>query len=617
MWLHSVRAREVGDRSHVATPRSFQRQVGADPSFISRLRLSRVLKAHTGCVNTVGWSENGELLISGSDDTSLCIWNYHENGALKQQFATGHTANIFCARFVPLTDNRRVVSCAGDNQIRVFDIDRSRNLPAHSISSSFRTNAAALPPYRVYDAHDGRTKKIAFDSERPDSVFFSASEDGTVRMFDMRTPFAESQRGRVASRSNYGVVVDLRDSDETIEIYSVSVSGNLIAAAGADPHVRIYDVRSLRDVASAKNTRPLKYLAPPALSRAAAGRPDLWTSSRGHITGISFRGKEIVASYIGDAIYLFDVDENLDVKAAKPIMSGLGPAGLRELRDGKKTKGKEKASYSEQKKKRKHKAKKSEKKGNKRSKHSNDDAMMVDSDDDEMDDDVVADDADDSDSFGPPDPRQVFGDEGVFYQRKFTGHCSIRTIKECSFFGSQQEYIVSGSDCGHIFIWDKSSGKIVTAMKGDSAIVNSIQGHPHDGFVLASSGIESNVKLWQPGDEQTKKIDIDELVQMNNETLADNSRTSAGIPLSVIRHILRGLRAQAGDDEDDESGDVTLDDLMRSMNPEGDGDDEDQESSSAAGGADEDEGDKNEGESEEEDDSESQSRRRRTMCRQS
>ena len=104
---------------------------------------------------------------------------------------------------------------------------------------------------------------------------------------------------------------------------------------------------------------------------------------------------------------------------------------------------------------------------------------------------------------------------------------------------------------------------------------------------------------------------------MNTETLADNSRASAGIPLSVIRHILRGLRAQAGDDEDDESGNVTLDDLMRSMNPEGDGDDEDQESSSAAGGVDEDDGDKNEGESEEEDDSESQSRRRRTMCRQS
>jgi hypothetical protein len=65
MWLHSVRARELGDRGHVASPRSFQRQVGADPSFVSRLKLSNVLKAHTGCVNTVGWSENGELLISG------------------------------------------------------------------------------------------------------------------------------------------------------------------------------------------------------------------------------------------------------------------------------------------------------------------------------------------------------------------------------------------------------------------------------------------------------------------------------------------------------------------------------------------------------------------------
>jgi DDB1- and CUL4-associated factor 8 len=571
------------------------------------------------------------FLAPNSDDTSLCIWNYNDNAALKQQFATGHTANIFCARFVPGSDNRRVVSCAGDNQIRVFDLNQSHALPSQSTSSSFRTNSAALPPYRVYDAHDGRTKKIAFDSERPDSIFFSASEDGTVRMFDIRTPFAESQRGRT-SRSNYGVVVDLRDSDETIEIYSVSISGNLIAVAGGDPHVRIYDLRSLRDVSNAKNARPMKYLAPPALSKAAsaAGRPNLWTSSRGHITGISFRGKEVVASYIGDAIYLFDVDENLDAKATKPIMSGLGPAGLRELRDEKK--GKEKAS---DKKKRKHKDKKSDKKANKRSKSSNDDDdddMMVDSHGAAEEAEDRMDDNDDADIFGPPDPRQVFGEEGLFYQRKFTGHCSIRTIKECSFFGPQQEYIVSGSDCGHIFIWDKETGRIVNVMKGDSSIVNSIQGHPHDGFVLASSGIESNVKLWQPGDDHDSRsvgsplrvytckshsncseAAIDEVVQSNNETLADNSRASAGIPLSVIRHILRNLRAQTGDDDDEDGGDVTLNDLMRSING---GDDEPE--SSAADGADEDEDESEEEDDDgDDDDSESQSQRRRSMCRQS
>lgn len=28
------------------------------------------------CVNTVNWSENGDLLVSGSDDTRVCIWDY-------------------------------------------------------------------------------------------------------------------------------------------------------------------------------------------------------------------------------------------------------------------------------------------------------------------------------------------------------------------------------------------------------------------------------------------------------------------------------------------------------------------------------------------------------------
>ena len=39
------------------------------------------------------------------------------------------------------------------------------------------------------------------------------------------------------------------------------------------------------------------------------------------------------------------------------------------------------------------------------------------------------------------------------HHRQYRGHCNIKTVKDCNFFGLQDEYVVSGSDSGHLFIW--------------------------------------------------------------------------------------------------------------------------------------------------------------------
>lgn len=38
-------------------------------------------------------------------------------------------------------------------------------------------------------------------------------------------------------------------------------------------------------------------------------------------------------------------------------------------------------------------------------------------------------------------------------------------MKGVSFMGARDEYVVSGSDCGHIFIWDVASGKLRMLLK--------------------------------------------------------------------------------------------------------------------------------------------------------
>lgn len=108
------------------------------------------------------------------------------------------------------------------------------------------------------------------------------------------------------------------------------------------------------------------------------------------------------------------------------------------------------------------------------------------------------------------------------YNKRFCGHCNIQTdIKEANFFGINDEFIVSGSDDGAFFIWDKNTTNIVKACQADMQIVNCLQPHPND-LLLATSGIENNIKLWSPsGEEICDVMALDTRCSQNQEFLND------------------------------------------------------------------------------------------------
>ena len=90
-------------------------------------------EGHTGCVNALSWSDDGSTLLSGSDDKRICIWSTDPSASssssphplkLVDSIATGHRANIFSAKFLPNTSTPTIVSCAGDKDIRVFEVER-------------------------------------------------------------------------------------------------------------------------------------------------------------------------------------------------------------------------------------------------------------------------------------------------------------------------------------------------------------------------------------------------------------------------------------------------------------------------------------------------------------
>ncbi len=63
-------------------------------------------------------------------------------------------------------------------------------------------------------------------------------------------------------------------------------------------------------------------------------------------------------------------------------------------------------------------------------------------------------------------------------KRDYSGHVNYRTVKEVNFFGHKSEYIVSGSDDGKIYLWQKESKKLVKVLEGDEDVVNCVQSHP-------------------------------------------------------------------------------------------------------------------------------------------
>ncbi|XP_019174931.1 PREDICTED: WD and tetratricopeptide repeats protein 1-like isoform X4 [Ipomoea nil] len=275
-------------------------------SLVRRLSLERELEGHQGCVNTIAWNSRGSLLISGSDDTRMNIWNY-SNHKLLHSIETGHSANIFCTKFVPETSDELVVSGAGDAEVRLFHLSHLRG---RGVDENF------ISPSAVFQCHTRRVKKLAVEIGNP-NVVWSASEDGTLRQHDFRegascpTPGSSHQECR-------NILLDLRcggkksladPPKQFFALKSCDISltrPHLLLVGGSDVFARLYDRRMLPPLSSSQ-----KKLAPPScvnyfcpMHLSDRGRSSL------HLTHVTFspNGEEVLLSYSGEHVYLMDLN---------------------------------------------------------------------------------------------------------------------------------------------------------------------------------------------------------------------------------------------------------------------------------------------------------------------
>ncbi|CAK9294835.1 unnamed protein product [Gordionus sp. m RMFG-2023] len=142
-------------------------------------------------------------------------------------------------------------------------------------------------------------------------------------------------------------------------------------------------------------------------------------------------------------------------------------------------------------------------------------------------------------------------------QKIYKGHRNSRTmIKECNFWSDN--FVISGSDCGHIFFWDKNTAEVVKILEADKHVVNCVQPHPYH-IELASSGIDYDIKFWGPSPCQEDSIlsesESQKFIQdvlNRNDVMLKETKDIVTIPASfmirMLAHMRRHLRPEGNDE---------------------------------------------------------------------
>jgi len=490
-------------------------------SFVQRLKLTKQLKSHSGCVNTLQFDSTGNLLISGSDDKMLKIFDPRlRQNQLLWSFKTKHFSNIFSASF--LKGLTYACSCSRDGEVRLTHITR-------------KTSAVAF-------RHEKTAYRTMASGPFAPNIFYSCSDDKTVRHFDLR-----------ASTCCQGACIELSDSGiSTFSIHPFDETKILIGCSD-DPIVKLYDLRysngsNNQGKMADDDKRILAKYAPHHLLSAQAKE----SGKLGRVTCVKFntRGDEFIASYSNEHVYIFDVINNIsnsDTSNAKNGICGYVPKATSKhtsFRLGRSWSDCGPLSNLPQ---NNTTSTSSNNNNNNRQidncsssieSHNNQaniinnafgtDIPLIITNNNDVEIENISNDASDNNTYQNDDDetkvdidtdnensnnndnlpnKTIYPDiESIMSPKQsFKGHRNSRTvIKEATFFGLNDEFVVSGSDDGRVYFWLKATGRLIQALNADNRVVNCVQrpankrrGH-HPLPYLCTSGIDYDIKCWEP-----------------------------------------------------------------------------------------------------------------------
>ncbi|XP_037810079.1 DDB1- and CUL4-associated factor 8 [Lucilia sericata] len=243
----------------------FKNRFYASRHIVERMKISHVLRKHNGCVNCVNFNKNGDLLVTGSDDARLIVWDWAANKT-KHVWKSGHSANIFQSKFLPSSSCIDIISAGRDGKVR---------------RSIVPPSGGKVQVSHLY-SHSGAVHKLVICPDNPSEII-SVGEDACICSKDLREDVPKVDMLKVFST---------KKKTRKVRLFSISHHpfAPEICVSGSDQYVRVYDKRSMRE--------PVHTMSPE------------------HILGTHFpnvtccvynnTGTEILATYSEDNIYLFD-----------------------------------------------------------------------------------------------------------------------------------------------------------------------------------------------------------------------------------------------------------------------------------------------------------------------
>ncbi len=209
------------------------------------------LKGHTGLINSLDFIDAGSLLLSGSNDHNIKIWDV-ESGSLIRTFSE-HITVTRDAKFTP--DGKSVISAEDDYLIywrnavggqigrlpmyghtgSVLSVDMSTDMQKIVSGSSDKTvkiwDAQTGELLNSIEAHDKSVYQVEFNPVL--NQFASCSSDSTIKIWD-----AESAE----------LIKMLDDNDCKVFAISYHPSGDYLASCGSNSLIYIWDLSTSKKI---------------------------------------------------------------------------------------------------------------------------------------------------------------------------------------------------------------------------------------------------------------------------------------------------------------------------------------------------------------------------------
>lgn len=199
-------------------------RISSSVHIVERMQLMNKLERHYGCVNCLNFNKAGNLLVTGSDDLKVIVWNWAKRQPIIIQ-TSGHRSNVFQSKFV---DNGTATNQTDFNLITSARDGEVRHI---QVAPDGSAKDRLITRHTHYPVH-----KIAIPDSNPNEVI-TAGEDGCVVRSDLRDNKSSEK------------LVQLRINGHEIPLYSVAVHpfDPEFCICGRDKFVRVYDKRNVKE----------------------------------------------------------------------------------------------------------------------------------------------------------------------------------------------------------------------------------------------------------------------------------------------------------------------------------------------------------------------------------